>query len=97
MADDVTDAQHDAARIEELRAEIVDANRRYYELDAPTIADVEYDLKLRELQALEARYPSLVTPDSPTQQVSGRAVSSFAAVRHRIPRMSLDNAFSFEG
>ena len=80
--------------IDALRAEIHEHNRRYYELDAPSIPDAEFDAMLRRLQELEAANPDLVTPDSPTQQVGGASTSLFAPVRHQAPMMSLDNAFS---
>ncbi len=80
----------------ELSAEITEHRRRYYEQDAPTISDGEFDALMNELIALEAEHPSLVTPDSPTQLVGGRASSTFAPVTHRVPLMSLDNAFSKE-
>ncbi len=81
------------ARVERLRAEIREHDRRYYELDDPIISDADYDLLVRELRSLEEAWPELVTPDSPTQRVGGRPVSTFAEVVHRVPMMSLDNAF----
>jgi DNA ligase (NAD+) len=76
-----------------LRAEIVEHNRRYHELDEPTISDADYDDLVRELRAIEEEFPDLITPDSPTQQVGSRASTTFAPVVHRVPMMSLDNAF----
>jgi DNA ligase (NAD+) len=81
-----------AGRVEWLRDQIRVHDRAYYELDAPTIPDADYDAMVRDLQALEAAHPDLVTPDSPTQRVGGAATGLFAPVRHRIPMMSLDNA-----
>ncbi len=81
-------------RIEALRREIDHHNYRYYVLDDPEIPDAEYDRLMRELQALEAEHPELVTPDSPTQRVGARPLPAFAEVRHAIPMLSLDNAFS---
>ncbi|HHH35732.1 MAG TPA: NAD-dependent DNA ligase LigA [Gammaproteobacteria bacterium] len=81
-------------RVEELRREIETHNYYYYVLDAPVIPDAEYDRLLRELQELERRYPQLVTPDSPTQRVGAAPVEAFGTVRHEIPMLSLDNAFS---
>ncbi|MES2682650.1 MAG: NAD-dependent DNA ligase LigA [Pseudomonadota bacterium] len=81
-------------RAETLRALLNQHNHRYYVLDDPTIADAEYDLLFRELQALEAAYPTLLTVDSPTQRVGGAALKVFAEVRHRQPMQSLNNAFS---
>ena len=83
-------------RVAELRASIAEHNRRYYELDQPTVSDTEYDELVRELRALESRFPQLVTPDSPTQRVSGKPTSLFAPVAHATPMLSLDNAFSPE-
>ena len=85
-----------AARAAELREQIEYHTHRYYELDDPEISDAEFDALLRELQTLEAAHPELVTPDSPTQRVGGVVSSLFAPVTHRVPMMSLDNAFSFE-
>jgi len=82
------------ARVDWLRAQIEDANHRYYDLDDPAIADADYDALVRELRALEEQHPDLVTPDSPTQQVGGRASATFAEVVHRVPMQSLDNAFT---
>ena len=83
-------------RIEALRRQIDYHNYRYYVLDDPQIPDAEYDRLMRELRALEEEYPELVTPDSPTQRVGARPLDSFAEVEHRIPMLSLDNAFSDE-
>ncbi len=87
------DAELDpAGRVDWLREQIVGHDRSYYELDAPTIPDADYDLLVRELTSLEAQHPDLITPDSPTQRVSGSPSSQFAPVQHRIKMMSLDNA-----
>ncbi len=83
-------------RVEELRKEINYHNYRYYVLDDPVIPDSEYDRLMRELQALEAQYPELVTPDSPTQRVGAPPSKAFGEVRHRVPMLSLNNAFSDE-
>jgi DNA ligase (NAD+) len=83
-------------RIESLRAEIERHNYQYYALDDPLISDAEYDRLFRELQALEASHPELVSPDSPTQRIGSVPLSSFATVRHRIPMLSLNNAFDEE-
>ncbi|MFN2606886.1 MAG: NAD-dependent DNA ligase LigA [Acidimicrobiales bacterium] len=85
-----------AARAAELRGVIEHHGRRYYDLDDPEISDAEYDAIVRELRALEEAHPELVTPDSPTQKVGGTVSATFSEVRHRVPMMSLDNAFSFE-
>jgi DNA ligase (NAD+) len=78
-----------ATRAAALRAEVLAHNRRYYDEDAPTVSDAEYDALYRELEALEARYPSLVTPDSPTQRVGGGRAAQFAPVAHRVPMLSI--------
>ncbi|MGX2039269.1 NAD-dependent DNA ligase LigA [Methylocaldum sp. MU1018] len=83
-------------RADELRKEIEFHNRRYYQLDSPLISDAEYDRLMQELLAIERQYPDLVTPDSPTQRVGAPPVKVFATVRHEIPMLSLDNAFSDE-
>jgi DNA ligase (NAD+) len=82
-----------AARMAELRPLIEYHNERYNVLDAPEIPDAEYDLLVRELKELESSYPSLVTPDSPTQTVGASPLGLFQPVRHRVPMMSLDNSF----
>lgn len=83
-------------RIEWLRKEIHYHNYRYYVLDSPIISDAEYDALMRELRDLEARYPELVTPDSPTQRVGAPPAEGFAEVVHRQPMLSLANAFNEE-
>jgi DNA ligase (NAD+) len=80
----------------DLSAEIVEADHRYYVLDSPTISDIEYDTKMRELRALEERYPDLRTPDSPTQTVHGSVSTLFTPVEHLERLLSLDNVFSDE-
>jgi len=82
-----------AARVEQLRREIDEHNYRYYVLDAPSISDAQFDRLFRELQALEAEHPELASPDSPTQRVGGAPLAAFAAVAHRVPMLSLNNAF----
>jgi len=85
-----------AAQVDELRREIRDHERRYYELDQPIVSDAEYDQLVRELRALEDRHPELRDPSSPTQRVGGAARPLFAPVRHLEPMFSLDNAFGWE-
>jgi len=85
-----------AQRAEQLRQQIDHHNYRYYVLDDPEISDAQYDRLMRELQALEAEHPELVTPDSPTQRVGAEPLAAFGEVRHEIPMLSLDNAFSDE-
>ncbi|HEV7984908.1 MAG TPA: NAD-dependent DNA ligase LigA [Steroidobacteraceae bacterium] len=88
----MTSAAH--RRVAELRDEISRHDYRYYVLDDPTVTDAEYDRLMRELRELESAHPELVTPDSPTQRVSGEVAAGFAEVRHGVPMLSLDNAFS---
>lgn len=83
-----------AERAASLRHELEEHNYRYYVLDSPSISDTEYDLKFRELVDLEAAYPELKTPDSPTQRVGSAPLASFESNRHRVAMLSLDNAFS---
>jgi DNA ligase (NAD+) len=80
-------------RIDELRAEIRHHDWRYYVLDEPEIADVEYDRLFKELQALEAKHPERVTADSPTQRVGGQAVGGFPEERHDPGLLSLENGY----
>jgi DNA ligase (NAD+) len=94
-ADVPTGVPHDvASRAAELRAQIAHHNELYHVLDAPAIPDAEYDLLVVELRKIEADYPALATPDSPTQTVGATPSGLFQEVRHRAPMMSLDNAFS---
>ncbi len=88
MAADVT------ARAEVLRALLNEHNHRYYVLDAPSVSDAEYDTLFRELQALEAAHPALLSPDSPTQRVGAAPLKTFAPLKHRLPMQSLNNAFN---
>jgi len=83
-----------ASRAAQLRKEINFHLHRYHVLSAPVISDAEYDALFRELQALEAEYPGLVTPDSPTQRVGGFISEKFEKVRHPAPILSLSNAFN---
>ena len=85
-----------AREIQQLRAEINRHNELYYLKDAPVISDAEYDRMMRKLLALEEAHPALVSPDSPTQRVGGRPSEAFAAITHRVPMLSLGNAFSPE-
>lgn len=88
LAPDEARAEHDA-----LGREIAEHDRRYYEEDAPTVSDAEYDTLRQRYAALETRFPELRTSESLTQKVSGKASEKFAKVRHRVPMLSLDNAF----
>ncbi len=84
------------ARAEELRSQIIYHNNRYYNEDSPEISDYEYDMLLRELENIEAQYPQLITPDSPTQRVGGDAAAKFSPVEHKVPMESLHDSFSPE-
>jgi DNA ligase (NAD+) len=83
-----------AIQIEQLREELRHHEHQYYVLDDPEITDAEYDALLRQLQALETQHPELLTPDSPTQRVGGKAREGFIKVRHSSPMLSLDNALN---
>ncbi|MFW2404637.1 MAG: DNA ligase LigA-related protein, partial [Gammaproteobacteria bacterium] len=83
-------------RVDELRHEIEGHNYRYYILDEPSVPDAEYDRLMSELTALESEYPQLIVPESPTQRVGASPVEGFEQVRHELPMLSLDNAFSNE-
>ncbi len=84
------------ARAEELRRILEENSYKYYVLDAPDMSDYEYDMLMRELEEIEAAHPELVTRESPTQRVGGKAAESFAAVTHEVPLESLQDVFSFE-
>jgi DNA ligase (NAD+) len=81
-------------RIDELRDELRHHEYQYHVLDSPEISDAEYDARMRELRALEAQHPELVTPDSPSQRVGGKPKEGFAKVLHSRPMLSLDNVNS---
>ncbi len=81
-------------RIEELRQQINDHNYRYYVLDDPCIPDAEYDRLLRELIALEEKFPELIIPGSPSQRVGAKPLEAFEEVAHRLPMLSLGNALA---
>lgn len=83
----------DEDRIDEIRDLIRLYDYQYYVQDSPTVSDNEYDGLFRELQALEAKHPNLVAPDSPTQRVGGSAVKAFSSITHRVAMLSLNNAF----
>ena len=80
--------------IKKLREELETHNRNYYILDEPTISDFEYDAMLRRLEDLEAAHPEFASPNSPTQRVGGRALDTFAPMRHEVPLESLADVFS---
>jgi len=85
-----------AARARFLREELERHNYLYYVLDAPEIPDAEYDKLFRELERLEAEYPLLATPDSPTRRVGATPLAEFSQLTHRVPMLSLNNAFEDE-
>ena len=80
-------------RLTSLRGEIERHNQAYYVHDAPVVTDAQYDTLMRELQSLEATYPHLITTDSPTQRVGASPLAAFGSVTHRVPMLSLGNAF----
>ena len=79
---------------EHLKDALNQHNHRYYVLDDPSVPDSEYDRQMRALQAIEAQYPELLSEDSPSQRVGGKALESFTQVRHTVAMLSLENAFS---
>src|SRR5437879_3781291 len=83
-------------RAEELRAALNYHNYRYHVLDSPEISDAEYDKLFRELKNIEEAHPSLATPNSATQRVGADVVTTFNPSPHRVPMLSLDNAFGEE-
>ena len=91
MAEVPQEIQEQAQR---LRDQVAHHNRRYHELDAPEISDFEFDQLVRELRQLEAQFPALAMEESPTNRVGGGISTLFSPVRHAVPMMSLDNAFS---
>jgi DNA ligase (NAD+) len=85
-----------AKRVAQLREEIQEHNRRYYEEAAPSIGDRDYDRLYKELVDLETQFPQLKAPDSPTQRVGGKPLKAFTQITHRVPMLSLDNTYSEE-
>ena len=83
-------------RINELSKELEKHNHSYYVLDNPSISDYEYDMMMQELKALEAEYPELILPTSPTQRVGGTALNTFDKVEHVVQMASLQDVFSKE-
>src|SRR5947209_15813740 len=83
-----------AAQVEELRRVLNRHNYLYYVEAKPEISDKEFDRLLRELEALEAAHPELVTPDSPTRRPGGQPIEGFATVTHRVPMLSIDKCNS---
>src|SRR5919204_4096012 len=92
---DLTEAQAEA-ELERLAAEIGTHDRRYYQEDAPTVSDAVYDALRRRNEEIEARFPDLVRPDSPSRRIGSQPSQKFAKVRHAVPMLSLGNALSDE-
>lgn len=91
------DNQNEARqRVEELSVLLRKYSKEYYELDAPTVSDIEYDRLFKELQELEAKYPELKTSDSPTQKVGSSSERKFTQIKHKSRLYSLDNTYSYE-
>ena len=90
------DSQQAQKRIAELTSLIKRYSKEYYELDAPTVSDVEYDQLLKELESLENEFPQFKSPDSPTLKVGGSAEKRFAQHRHKVRLYSLDNTYSYD-
>src|SRR5258708_5628880 len=93
--DRLTEAQA-KAELKRLAAEIAAHDRRYYQEDAPTVSDADYDLLRKRYERIEARFPRLRTPDSLSRKVGAAPARGFAKVRHAVPMLSLQNAFSAE-
>lgn len=88
--------QEAKARVQELTEILTRMAHEYYDLDAPTAEDYDYDMKMQELRALETEFPELLEPDSPTQRVQGKASGKFEKVSHTVQMASLQDVFSFE-
>jgi len=100
MEDDTAikmDLQQATDKIQKLRHQIEYHERKYYVENDPQISDYEYDLLVKELQALEAQFPALIIPESPTQRVGEQPIEGFVSIKHRTPMLSLDNCYSVEG
>jgi len=90
------DREEAAAELERLAGEIAEHDRAYYREDAPTVTDAEYDALRRRNAAIEARFPELIREDSPSARVGTEVSEKFGKIRHAVPMLSLDNAFSDE-
>src|SRR5258708_40193391 len=80
--------------LKRLALEIEGHDKRYYQDDAPTVSDADYDALRKRFNAIEARFPEFVTGDSPSQKIGAKPSGRFAKVRHAVPMLSLDNAFA---
>src|ERR1700724_3574931 len=94
IAPDALDEKQAKAELKRLAAEIAAHDRRYYQEDAPTVSDAEYDALRRRNEEIETRFPRLVRADSPSRRVGAAPARGFAKVRHAVPMLSLGNAFS---
>lgn len=92
----MTTATNIKIKIEELRKKIEEHNYRYHVMDDPSISDAEYDRLFNQLKELEAQHPNLITKDSPTQRVGAAPLKGFAQIKHDVPMLSLENAFTEE-
>src|SRR5579872_7339629 len=93
LVEDISETQAQAEHAR-LAAEIAEHDRRYYQDDAPTVSDAAYDALRQRYNAIEARFPQLRTAESLTQHVGAAPSALFSQVRHSVPMLSLDNAFS---
>src|ERR1700753_845688 len=93
---DIADLTKAQAKVEHMRLalELEGHDKRYYQDDAPSVTDAEYDALRQRFNAIEKRFPELVSSDSPSQKVGAAASGRFKKVRHAIPMLSLDNAFA---
>src|SRR5215510_11946507 len=96
IAPDALDESQAKAELKRLAAEIAAHDKRYYQDDAPTISDADYDALRQRNAAIEGRFPDLVRPDSPSMRVGAAPAAAFAKVTHLKPMLSLDNAFDEE-
>src|SRR5215471_13915681 len=94
IALDALDEMQAKAELKRLAAEIAAHDKRYYQDDAPTVSDAEYDALRQRNAAIEARYPNLVRTDSPSRRIGAAPAGKFAKLRHAVPMLSLDNAFA---
>src|SRR6202020_3006823 len=93
---DVADLTRAQAKVEHMRLalELEGHDKRYYQDDAPSVTDAEYDALRQRYNAIEKRFPEFVTSDSPSQKIGAQPSGRFAKVRHAVPMLSLDNAFA---